>query len=140
MTVLLIHSFFTIFNTGLIWTIQIVHYPLFLKVGEQNFLDYEGQHTSKISRLVIPSMIFELITSILLVHLNGIESIFGLLLLLLSFIWLSTFLIQVPLHRSLSKAYDSQNIYRLVHTNWIRTLIWTIRSFILISVLDELTK
>ena len=136
MTIFLTHLFFTFFNTGLIWTIQLVHYPLFLKVGPDHFVDYEHDHTTKISYLVVPSMIIELATGIFLAISNGITSIYGLLFLLLSFVWFSTFLLQVPLHNALNHAYDAEKIRRLVNTNWIRTLAWTSRSLILLGILN----
>jgi len=40
-------------------------------------------------------------------------------------IWLSTFLIQVPIHNQLGIGKDSFLIKRLVQTNWIRTILWT---------------
>ena len=140
MTIFLTHLFFTLFNTGLIWTIQLVHYPLFLKVGPDHFVDYEHDHTAKISYLVIPSMITELATGILLAASHGINSIYGLLLLLLSLVWVSTFLLQVPLHNALNHAYDTKKIRRLVNTNWIRTLAWTLRSLILIGILNAIIQ
>lgn len=140
MTIFLIHLFFTLFNTGLIWTIQLVHYPLFLKVGPDHFVDYEQDHTTKISYLVIPSMITELATGILLAASQGISSIYGLLLLLLSLVWVSTFLLQVPLHNALNHAYDAKKIQRLVNTNWIRTLAWTLRSLILLGILNAIIQ
>ena len=140
MTIFLTHLFFTLFNTGLIWTIQLVHYPLFLKVGPDHFVDYEHDHTTKISYLVIPSMITELATGILLTVSNGITSIYGLLFLLLSLIWVSTFLLQVPLHNALNHAYDPEKIRRLVNTNWIRTIAWTLKSIILLGILNEIIQ
>ena len=140
MTIFLSHLFFTLFNTGLIWTIQLVHYPLFLKVGPDHFVDYEHEHTTKISYLVIPSMITELATGIFLAVSNGITSIYGLLFLLLSLIWLSTFSLQVPLHNALNHSYDPEKIRRLVNTNWIRTLAWTLRSLILLGILNAIIQ
>ena len=140
MTIFLTHLFFTLFNTGLIWTIQLVHYPLFLKVGPDHFVDYEHDHTTKISYLVIPSMITELATGILLTVSNGRTSIYGLLFLLLSLIWVSTFLLQVPLHNALNHAYDPEKIRRLVNTNWIRTIAWTLKSIILLGILNEIIQ
>ena len=140
MIIFLTHLFFTLFNTGLIWTIQLVHYPLFLKVGPDHFVDYEHDHTAKISYLVIPSMITELATGILLAASHGINSIYGLLLLLLSLVWVSTFLLQVPLHNALNHAYDAEKIRRLVNTNWIRTLAWTLRSLILLGILNAIIQ
>ena len=56
-------------------------------------------------------------------------------LIMVVLIWCSTFLIQVPLHNSLSKEKDIEKLLRLVHTNWIRTILWTVRSALMISFL-----
>ena len=52
---------------GLIWLIQIVHYPLFNIVGKNEFQAYHSGHCVLITPLVGTVMIIELISSILLV-------------------------------------------------------------------------
>lgn len=130
----LLHLFATIFMTGLIWLVQIVHYPLMDGVGIDLFTSYEARHTQTISFVVLPMMLIELGTAILLL-LN--PSVFplkwlwiGFILLLL--IWLSTFFIQVPLHQQLSANFDVAAHRKLVNSNWIRTFLWTLRSGILL--------
>ena len=86
---------------GLIWLIQIVHYPLFVKVGEQQFKEYSEDHQRLITYVVLPLMFVELGTAVLLwfSRPDGVSDawvIAGLALVLL--IWGSTFLIQVPQH------------------------------------------
>jgi GAF domain-containing protein len=54
---------------------------------------------------------------------------------LLVVIWLSTAFLQVPLHRQLAAGYDSQSAARLVRSNWLRTIAWTLRGFIAMSLL-----
>ena len=46
---------------------------------------------------------------------------------LVGVIWLSTAFVQVPLHQALSNGFDADVHRRLVATNWIRTVAWTIR-------------
>ena len=38
--------------TGLIWTIQVVHYPLFARVGEAEWRAYEREHQRRITLVV----------------------------------------------------------------------------------------
>ena len=54
------------FLTGLIWVIQVVHYPLFASVGRSEFAAYEASHTRLITVVVGPVMLLELATSVLL--------------------------------------------------------------------------
>jgi hypothetical protein len=47
--------------------------------------------------------------------------------LLIVIVWLSTFLLQVPIHRRLQSGKENAGIKRLVSTNWIRTVAWTVK-------------
>ena len=118
---------------GLIWTIQLVHYPLFEKVGEADFTGYQGAHMRAIGPLVGPLMLFEMLAVIGLVILEPNPlTILGLLLLIV--IWVSTALIQVPCHRTLTIGFEPQAHRRLVRSNWIRTIAWTMRGLIAILI------
>ena len=108
----------------LIWIIQVLHYPSFLFVDKTEFSKFEAFHTKRISILVLPLMVSELILG--LVHLNYL--ILGIIVL----IWLSTFFIQVPCHEKLKFGFDKLTIERLIITNWIRTSLWTVKLFILL--------
>lgn len=52
--------------TGVIWFVQVVHYPLFAKVGESAFTTYESLHTIRTGWVVAPMMILELGSTCLL--------------------------------------------------------------------------
>jgi fatty acid desaturase len=129
--------FSTLFMTGLIWFVQVVHYPLFGKVGQEVFSYYENVHKTLTTAIVAPVMLIELATSIALLFLLGPfqKSFIVGNLVLLAVIWLSTAFIQVPLHGKLSGGFDLIQHQRLVDTNWIRTISWTIRSIWLLGVL-----
>ena len=49
---------------------------------------------------------------------------------LLAAIWVTTALVQVPLHRRLSEGYDASSGRRLVTTNWLRTALWSGRGLL----------
>ncbi len=129
--------FSTLALFGLIWFVQVVHYPLFLEVSPAQFPAYEAAHATRTTYVVAPLMLVELATSLalLLPRLRppGIEAPgawAGALLVVL--IWLSTALLQVPLHNQLQAGYSAQLIRRLVATNWIRTAAWTARAVLLL--------
>lgn len=62
--VLLVHLTATFAMVGIIWFVQIVHYPLFARVGAGGFPAYSGAH----SRLVVgPPMLAEAATAVALV-------------------------------------------------------------------------
>jgi hypothetical protein len=53
---------------------------------------------------------------------------------LLGVVWLSTFTLQVPAHRALLQGWSEPVHRRLVLTNWIRTVAWTLRAGILAGI------
>lgn len=128
--IFLIHAGATLALIGLIWTIQIVHYPLFANVGAEQYADYQTSHMSRITYVVAPLMLIELGAAIYFVFVSY-ESInvsyfrFGLALVLI--IWASTMFIQSPIHGRLAQAFDADLVKNLVLTNWIRTICWTLR-------------
>ena len=123
---------------GLIWTIQLVHYPTMRFIPKERFVEYHNFHSMRISFLAIPLMVTELGTSLILFYQNYnnvIQTIFLINLVIVALIWLSTFLIQVPLHNALSKEKQSEKLSKLICTNWIRTILWTARSILMILFL-----
>lgn len=122
---------FTAAMTGLIWFVQVVHYPLFALVDPTNFSAYERSHQVRTTRVVMPLMLLELLTAVALVTNTRSGSAWPWVgLSLLAMIWLSTFLVQVPLHNRLARAFDARTARHLVLTNWVRTTLWTARTLI----------
>ena len=116
------------FMTGVIWFVQIVHYPLFAAVGATDFADYHIAHSNRTTRVVALPMLLELLLSgaLLASRPLGMSSTVTWLGFALAIAaWSSTFLIAVPLHSKLGGGHDSAIIARLVATNWLRTSIWT---------------
>ncbi len=131
--VFLVHLVLSAFMTGVIWFVQLVHYPLFAKVGKQAFKTYERWHTQLTGLLVGPAMVAELFTAIALVSLLP-KQFFTLAivnLVLVIGIWACTFFVQVPLHGQLSNGFDANVISKLVSTNWVRTVLWTIKLIVI---------
>ena len=119
--------------TGIIWIIQIVHYPSFYYIDKQLFVNFHQFHEYRISIIVMPLMFIELISSIAL-YINDMSNItFALNLIIVGLIWCSTFFIQVPIHNILSQKKDNKMIKKLVNTNWIRTFLWSIRMLLIID-------
>ena len=56
----------TLYMTGLIWFVQIVHYPLLGAVGGSEFSAYEQRHMSLTTWVVAPTMLVEAGTALLL--------------------------------------------------------------------------
>ncbi len=114
------------YMVGLIWFVQVVHYPLMGHVPKEAFVAYEHGHTQLTSYVTAPVMVVELGTAIWLAMVMDHPAWFWWInLLLVLLLWASTFFIQVPLHGRLSDNHDHENIRRLVRSNWIRTALWT---------------
>jgi len=112
---------------GLIWTIQMVHYPLFAQVGPEHFVAYHRRHTREITLVVGPLMLAELATAVLLVLEGNRDPWLLASLPLLALIWISTGFVQIPLHNTLTTGFDAHAHRRLVTTNWWRTAAWSAR-------------
>ncbi len=129
----LIQLLSSVMMVGIIWFVQIVHYPLFSLIKE-GFTAYEKMHMRRTSYVVGPIMLIEMVSAIFLV--GQLESAFlsrlaSLNLVILVLIWLSTLLFQVFQHQKLSVRFTHQAHNRLVHSNWLRTIFWTIKSAVL---------
>lgn len=136
--VLITHAMATLAMTGLIWFVQIVHYPLFARVGVAAFMVYEREHQARTGLIVAPLMLLELATSAAL----AFAAPTSLRLLALSgfaltiFLWLWTFLVMVPQHRHLAaEGSEDRNIRQLVRTNWPRTVAWSARGAVALTLL-----
>lgn len=136
--IFILNLFSSFFLCGLIWTVQIVHYPYFIYTDETKFSNAMTFHKKRVSYIVIPVMFTELLTSFWLVFNSAEQIVFhaaGLVVVLL--IWLITFLLQVPLHSSLTSQYNSVTIQQLVRSNWWRTLLWSLKSVIGVLLLTK---
>lgn len=132
MVLFLAHSFCCVFMTGLIWTIQLVHYPAFSHVEEARFAEFAAFHARRITWIVAPVMLLELTTAGGLWYLRS-DILWSLNLGLLLLTWLSTFLWSVPCHDRLSVTKNPVALHDLVVTNWPRTLLWSLRSLLLLA-------
>ena len=64
----LLHLASTLFMVGVIWFVQVVHYPLFAKIGTMEFPGYEQTHTSLDRTGGRVPMLLELFTALLLLR------------------------------------------------------------------------
>ena len=127
---LIIHAAATFFLGGLIWTIQAVHYPLFALVGRDQFAQYERQHQARITRVVAPPMVVELVTALLLLVWTPDAVPYWALIVgaaLVVWIWISTAAEAVPRHRELELGFNDEAHRGLMQANWRRTFLWTVR-------------
>ena len=132
--VLLGHLIFTSIMTGVIWVIQIVHYPSFHFIEKELYTAFQKFHMNKISIIVMPIMLAELITGIMLFLDKSSKSPFlTISIIILVLIWLMTGVFFTKAHNELIAGYQELVVNQLVAMNWIRTLLWTLRLLLLTS-------
>ncbi len=133
--VFLAHVGATLFMVGLIWFVQIVHYPLFGSVGRSGFAEYSQAHSRLTGFVVGPPMLVEAGTAVALVVRPPEVVPFSLPLIglvLLAAVWLSTAVLQSPQHTVLGRGFAEDSHRFLVASNWVRTVLWTGRGLIVL--------
>ena len=126
----------TLYMWGVIWTIQLAQYPLFARIGADQWGDYHAVYTRSITVVVLPAMVTELGTSALLAL--GRPAWLSPPLLWAGFACAqvtgaATLFVSVPLHDTLGRGFDADAIRRLAATNWLRTLFWTAHALLLLT-------
>jgi hypothetical protein len=135
--VVVAHAASTLFLTGLIWLVQVVHYPLFAHVGQDSFVAYEAAHSQRITWLIaVPWAVQGLTTLALLVVPPPAAPPW--------LVWLAaglaavpvvvTIAVSVPAHQALGTGFDAAAHARLVGTNWLRTGAWTAHSVVAMAI------
>ena len=123
---------------GLIWFVQVVHYPAYRFVGAAEMHRYQAHHQRATSWIVGPPMLVELAAALLLVvrPLPEIHPGWGWSGLgLLGVIWASTAFWQVPLHLRILNNGSAEDVGRLVRSNWLRTAGWSLRATLSLAML-----
>ncbi len=126
----------TCYMTGVIVFVQIVHYPLFNKVGRHEFASYAERHQWLTSWVVGGPMITEAFLAVVfMIWLGtpeGIARLDGYMVFanvgLALFILGVTAIFSIPCHAALAAGHDARVISRLVWTNWLRTFAWTAKA------------
>jgi len=124
---------------GLIWFVQMVHYPLFARTDTTHSPDYADENQRRTGPVVIPPMLVEAATATLLAMapppaIGRPAALAG--LMMVATLWLSTLLVQMPLHGQLTHAgHAPATVAALVRTNWLRTILWSARALLAIWML-----
>ncbi|NIL97856.1 MAG: hypothetical protein GTO53_08960 [Planctomycetales bacterium] len=136
-SLLLVNLAATLMMVGLIWFVQIVHYPLFEHAEGPQFKALARDHQRLTTWVVAPLMITELVTAAALIYwrppnIGNASTLLAFAIVVL--IWLITYLVQVPQHEVLSSGYDQQVVRELVRENWWRTAAWSCRGLLVLSM------
>lgn len=130
----------TLLLSGFIWTIQVLHYPLFAQVGTEGFAAYEAAHSQRVTWLiVVPWAAQGIATAVLLLAppdgvpawLPWLGAVFALATVVV------TVAVSVPQHGVLADGFDATAHRVLTQTNWWRTAAWTGHAVVSLLVLDR---
>lgn len=132
---LIAHLAITWMIVGLIWVIQIIVYPQFLRVGAAEFRVYHFAHCLRIGFMIVPMFLTELGSAAWLFYEGMRSTPFLISLAMFPVICLSTAIWQAPMHTQLTNGRDEAIIRRLIATNWLRTFAWTARGVLLVFMM-----
>ncbi len=124
---------------GLIWFVQVVHYPLFARTDTTHSPDYADENQRRTAPVVLPPMLVEAVTATLIAitpppAIGWPAALAG--LAMVAVLWLSTLLVQMPLHAQLKHAgHTPATVAALVQSNWLRTILWSARGLLAIWML-----
>jgi hypothetical protein len=122
---LLAHVVSTLVLVGVIWTVQVLHYPLFVAVGADRFVSYHAEHSRRIAAIVMLPWAVEGGTTLVLLVAPPAGVARWLVLLgaaLAAVPVIVTVTASVPAHHALGGGFDLAAHRRLVRSNWWRTL------------------
>lgn len=122
---------------GFAWTIQLVQYPMMALVPPEAFPAFERVHQRRVVRVLAVFGVAEVVTAGWLFLVPGTLPRAALLVagMVLAVIWIATGTYFAPLHGRLARGFDVALHKRLVVTNWIRTVLWTLRGVMVVALL-----
>ena len=86
---------------GVIWVIQLLHYPSFHFINDKKYIEFQHFHMQRISFIVIPAMLVELASALLLAYFFR-SSLTIILLAFLLGAWAVTFIFFTNMHQKLT--------------------------------------
>lgn len=131
--VLLINLLSTWTMVGVIWFVQVVHYPLLSVVPVESAASVAVEHQRRTGWVVGAPMALEGVTTLALLVLvpEGVAWFVPWLAgIPLAVALGATIFLSVPRHERMARDPDAQVGKELVSTNWVRTIAWTVRGFI----------
>ncbi len=123
---------------GVIWFVQVVHYPLLGTIGADRAPEVGARHQTLTSIVVGPPMAVEGVTTLVLlvsVPAGVATALPWVAAVLLAVALGATVTLSVPRHRRMLDAPGTEVGAGLVATNWVRTAAWTGRGVVLAVML-----
>ena len=142
MLALYANSIATAVMVGVIWFVQIVHYPLLAQFGSTQSVAVAEQHQQRTGYVVGLPMLVEGVSTLWLLARtpDGVEELLPWVNAVLLAVALgSTLFLSVPLHAKMALAHNDETGRKLVVTNWPRTIAWTLRSALCVVMLTQMS-
>ena len=128
-SILFFHFFLSFFMTGIICLIQLIHYPSFSFIDKNMYSKFQTFHMNRISFLVGPIMILELLSGFYLLLFFYSESNFFVINFILNILILTmTIIVFGTIHKKLIEGFKFSLFAKLISMNWIRTILWSMKS------------
>ena len=134
----------TLYMSGMIWSMQMLEYPLFALVGPKEFPTYHRRHNRALPIFVILPSLAALVSAIVLIFTRParlplwstiVVAVIDLLVVVV------TVAREAPLHAKLDRdGYSETVIRQLVRGNWIRTILWTANALLLLALTVQLSN
>ena len=132
----------TIFSTGIAWVIQTIVYPMFAEMGASRFAETHIRFMRSLTLFVYLPMQMAFLATLGMFWYRPITIPFifvGVLLALDVTILVSTFRRLSSMHYQLAKeGHNQELIEKLISFSWLRTIAWTLKSILLITILSLL--
>lgn len=140
--ILLAHAASTLYLTGTVWFAQVVHFPLFARVGSDEFLPYLEAHSRAFGWIIWPALALNALTLVALacgLRPSGLPRVLVLVdVVLFAVTAASTAGLQVPRLIALGRGFDQARFESLVATNWVRTTSQTLAGLLVLLMLASL--
>ncbi|MCE2960112.1 MAG: hypothetical protein ACK46A_11960 [Akkermansiaceae bacterium] len=124
----------TMAMVGVIWVVQLCVYPRFLDIQPDKFVRAHFRHSFCIGVIVAPLMLTELVAAVFLVWAGYGGMVQWVILALTLGNLISTALIQAPCHTRLMQGFDAEKCSFLIRSNWIRTVLWSVKGILVFAL------
>lgn len=135
--IVLAHAASVLVLVGIIWTVQLVHYPLLADVDPARFPAAHAAHSRAITLVVGPPWVVEGVTTAALIvapptgaprWLVGAAAALAVVPVAVTIGW------SVPAHARLAAGFDAAVHARLVASNRVRVAAWTAHAVVAVAL------
>ncbi len=137
---LLLHLLASLSFVGIIWYVQLISYPQMRNVNVHDWKVYEAEHTKRSFWLIAPLFVMETIgtVGISIYYWDAMPKHVLINAAMFAVAYGVTFAVHMPLHRLLSTSHQTKWIEALNSKNWWRTLAWTVKGIVALSMTAHL--